>query len=206
MKIVILGAAGRTGQQLVQQALDGGREVTAFVRPAHPLELKHAKLTIKFGDALNTDDLADALRGSDAVISTVSSNKLGGRLVTESTRALIKAATAAQVRRVMVMSTFLVAEHYRPGLAGKLVGGLMKGVLSDKTGGEDLLKASDLDWTIVHAAPLTSGPLTGKYRVLAAGETVGMTNKISRADVASCMLSKVVDPATFGKTITITTT
>lgn len=206
MKIVILGAAGRTGRLVVQQALDAGHEVTAFVRPSHPLELQHPQLTVQTGDARSYDNLTKALLGSDAVISTVSSNKPGGRLISESTAALIKAMRAAQIKRVILMSSFLVGQHYQPGFVLRLAGNLMKGMLDDKTAGEDLLESSELEWTIVHATLLTNGPLTGHNRILQTGETASMSNKISRADVAGFMINSLADKSTFGRSITITTT
>jgi len=203
MKLVILGAAGGTGQQIVKQALDAGIEVTAFVRPTNLLNLKHPKLVVKSGDARDRDDLMGALSGSDAVISTIGSNSLGGNLITESTRALIEAMRAVGVNRVILMSTFLLSTNYKPGVAGKIAGGLMKATLKDKTSGEELLKASGLEWTIVYAAQLTNGPLTGHYRPLKPEETIGTANKISRADAAGFMLGALTDKSTFQKTITI---
>ncbi|TAK84466.1 MAG: flavin reductase [Betaproteobacteria bacterium] len=67
---------------------------------------------------------------------------------------------------------------------------LLKSVYADKDRQEALIRAADLDWTIVRPGFLTSGPLTRRYRVLTdlAGVSAG---RISRADVAHFMLEEL---------------
>jgi uncharacterized protein YbjT (DUF2867 family) len=61
-------------------------------------------------------------------------------------------------------------------------------VIKDKSAGEQILRRSDLDWTIVYASQLTDGPGDGSVAVLPEGAKRGMSQKISRADVAAWML------------------
>ena len=61
--------------------------------------------------------------------------------------------------------------------------------IKDKTAGEEVLRASGLDWTIVYATKLTNGPKT-EPRVVPETEKVGMSQTISRADVASFLLQR----------------
>ncbi len=67
---------------------------------------------------------------------------------------------------------------------------------------EDLLRESDLDWTIVRPPWLTDKPLTGTYRT-AYGQNVRHGLFISRADVAHCMLRALGQPETIGQTVGI---
>jgi putative NADH-flavin reductase len=204
MNLLILGAAGHTGQQLVQQALAAGHEVTAFVRPSHPLGFQAPKLIVTTGDATAVADLTAALKNQDAVITTVSTNKLSSHLVFQATTALIQAMRATGTKRVLLMSSFLLAPNYRPGLMGQLAAALMKGILTDKAAGEAELKNSGLDWTIVYAATLTNGPKTPNYRIVSTDQTVRIHNQISRADVAAFMLSQLTDRKSIGQSLTIT--
>ena len=106
MKIVILGAAGKTGTHLVNQAVGAGHAVTAFVRSTDELSAPASSLRIETGDARSTKDLTTALTGQDAVISSLGSNKPGDDLIVTSTKALIDAMKTTGVRRVIMMSSF----------------------------------------------------------------------------------------------------
>ena len=65
MKLLILGATGSTGQQLVVQSLNRFHDVTALVRNPAKLSLNHEKLTVIKGDALDKDIVQKALQGQD---------------------------------------------------------------------------------------------------------------------------------------------
>src|SRR5260221_11955395 len=68
MKIVIFGAAGGTGRDVVEQALAKGHEVTAFDRHPEALTIEHPKLKIFQGDIFNEAQVDDAIKEQDAVI------------------------------------------------------------------------------------------------------------------------------------------
>ena len=126
MKILVMGASGKTGHEVVRQALAAGHEVTAFVRDPSRLELRAPRMTVATGDARSADDLRRALAEQDAVISALGGTakggmarplggKPGGGLIEASTAALIEAAGEAGVRRVVMMSTFMLAPNFRCG-------------------------------------------------------------------------------------------
>ena len=92
--------------------------------------------------------MAKALVGSDAVISTLGSMKAKDELLTRASAALVTAATAAGVKRVVIMSTFVAAPQFKRDLMGKLMASMMKSVVADKSQGETHLQASNLDWTL----------------------------------------------------------
>jgi putative NADH-flavin reductase len=75
MKLVVLGAAGRTGRHVISQALASGDEVTAFVRKPGGLHDSDCRLVVRTGDAGRVEDLSIALRDQDAVISVLGSNR-----------------------------------------------------------------------------------------------------------------------------------
>jgi NAD(P)H-binding len=64
--------------------------------------------------------------------------------------------------------------------------------IKDKAAGEEVLRTSDLDWTIVYATKLTNGPKT-EPRVVPESKKVGLSQKISRADVAWFLLQTATD-------------
>ncbi len=75
--------------------------------------------------------------------------------------------------------------------------------IKDKTAGEEVLRASSLDWTIVYATKLTNGPKT-EARVVPESEKVGMSQKISRAGVASFLLQAATEDLYSCRSVVIT--
>lgn len=71
MRLVVFGATGGTGRQLVEQALTQGHIVTAFVRDPAKVSTKHEKLRIVQGDMLRSESVEAAIAGQDAVVSAL---------------------------------------------------------------------------------------------------------------------------------------
>jgi len=188
--IVILGAAGRTGKLLVEAVLAKGYKVTAFVRKGEQLAARDNLVVIE-GDARKADDLEFAFGGQDVVISTLGSNKLKDDLITESTNALIKAAHASGVTRVIMMSSFLASGQLKLNPLSWLLAKISAGFVGDKQSGEELLKSSDLEWTIMYATRLGDSAPLGKTRIVPKSEKVGPGNMIDRADVADVLAAEI---------------
>jgi putative NADH-flavin reductase len=196
VKLTLLGATGPTGRQILEQALDAGHEVTVLVRSLDRLPQPSRDLvTVVIGDATQATDVQRALAGSGAVVSALGSgNDFKSDIASRAARALIPAAEAAGIKRVVVLSalgsgTTASQAAAVPRLFGRL---LMSTVMSDKSVADDLLRASGLNWTLVRPAVLTNGPHTGKYTAVTdPGRKVG--DRISRADVADFMLRAATD-------------
>jgi uncharacterized protein YbjT (DUF2867 family) len=185
MNLVVLGATGRTGRLVVEQALAAGHTVTALVRSPEKLTAGHSNLRVVRGEATETAAVSSALEGADAVISTLGGK---GSVIADSTRAIVTAARKAGVSRVVVLSTF-AAERDRLDAGTRLLTGIgMGAMLKDKSVGEEMLRRSDLEWTIVYASLLSNGPVSGSVVVLPEGAKRGLSQKISRADVAAWMV------------------
>ena len=208
MRLLIFGASGRTGREIVNQALEQGHEVTAFVRDPKKLTIKNS-LHIIEGDALlNQSSVAQALSGQDAIICALgrgNSFKSAG-LIAGSMATIVPEAKKQDVRRLILISALGVGESSRNApLVMRLVYRLLLAdIYRDKKAGEDIVKASDLDWIIVHPVVLTNGSQTGAYRV---GERLSLTGipKISRADVAHFALAQLIDKTFLRKTAAIST-
>ena len=71
MKIIVFGATGRTGREVVKQAIRKGIQVTAFVRNAETIKIQSNNLRVVVGQATNYDDVKKAIVGHDAVISCI---------------------------------------------------------------------------------------------------------------------------------------
>jgi uncharacterized protein YbjT (DUF2867 family) len=185
MNLLILGATGRTGRLVVEQALAAGHTVTALVRSPEKLTIRNSNLRVVAGRATDPEDVARALANADAVLSTLGG---GGSVIADSTGAMIEAAHKTGVRRVVVLSSYVV-ERDRLGAVPRLLTGVAMGsTIKDKSAGEQLLRQSDLDWTIIYASLLKDGPVSGSVKVLPEGTKRRISDRISRADVAEWMV------------------
>jgi uncharacterized protein YbjT (DUF2867 family) len=190
MNLVVLGASGRTGRLVVEQALAAGHTVTALVRSPEKLPRGHANLRVVKGEATEASAVSSALEGADAVISTLGGN---GSVIADSTTAIVAAARTTGVSRVVVLSTF-AAQRDHLGAGTRILTGLgMGAMLKDKSAGEEMLRRSDLDWTIVYASILSDGAAGGSVVVLPEGAKRRMSERISRADVAAWMVAAAGD-------------
>lgn len=207
MKLLILGATGRTGEHLVSQALDAGQDVTVLVRDRRKLKASTPPLRVVDGslDAGGTA-LTEAMRGQEAVISTIGrGNSFKPKaLIARSVPNILAAMQASGVRRLVFTSAFGVGDAIRdlpllPALFGRT---LLRRIYADKAIGEALIRDSGIDWTIVQPAGLTNGPLTRNYRCAERMELRGMP-VVSRADVAHCLLEQLTKPASIRKTLLV---
>ncbi len=198
--LVVLGAAGRTGRLVVEQALAAGHPVTALVRSPEKLTLRHPQLRVVVGDATDVTAVSKALAGAEAVISTLGSRR---SVIADSSRALVAAAHGAGVSRVVVLSSWLVQRDRLPAVTRLLTNIAMGSVITDKVAGEQLIRDSDLDWTIVYPGVLTDGPAVGSV-VLPDGATRGISERISRADVAAWLVHAVAEDQYSGQSVGIT--
>ncbi len=206
MKLLVLGATGGTGQEIVRQAIERGHSVTAFVRSLDRLKPFKDRITIKQGDLLNSAELEQAIRGHDAVLSAfgprVPISKADANLLQRFAVALTSAMPQAGVRRVIAESVaFLFKDAIIPPayLLGRL---LFPSVVADSSAMEELLRKSGLDWTIVRPPELKDKPYTGKYRTRE-GHLPLFGFSISRANVADFMLKAVENRSSIGKIVGI---
>jgi putative NADH-flavin reductase len=204
MKLVVLGATGGTGMEIVRQAMKRGHSVTAFVRSPERLKLFSERITVKQGNLLNGAELEQAIKGHDAIVSgfgpRVPIAKDDENLLQQFAVVLTGAMLRAGVRRVVVESVaFLFKDSIVPpsSFFGRL---LFPSVVADASAMEQRFEESKLDWTMVRPPRLTDKPFTGKYRVRE-GHMPHFGFSISRADVADCMIKAVEDPSSINKVV-----
>jgi putative NADH-flavin reductase len=204
MRILVLGATGGTGMEIVRQAIERKHTVTALVRTPEKLGALKELILSKQGNLLNSEDLAGALRSQDAVLSAfgprVPIAKHEEHLLEEFSKALVPALQRTGVKRVLLESSaFLFRNALLPPtyLLGKM---LFPSVVRDATAMERTIQATQLDWTILRPPKLTDGVLSKKYRVRI-GKLPVSGFSISRADVADCFLRSLEDDETIRKVV-----
>lgn len=200
MKLLILGATGKTGSELVKQGVERGFEVTALVRSPHKVKTKDDRLRVVTGSPLDREILKKVVPGNDAVLSALGHPDLReSYLVTEAARTLVTVMSALNVKRFMILSSTLVS----PGgsFMTKIPRYLTRHALNDSAQMEKVVEPSSLAWTIVRLVRLTNKS-SAPYRVFE-NEPPAVGPSISRKSVAGCMLDLVSDEAYFQKTISI---
>ena len=211
MRIAVLGASSGIGRELVLQATAAGHHAVAVARSIGS-EAAGNVTPIK-GSILDRVVAEQAVTGADAVAWCVGVKTLGPaflRTVTvfsEGTRRVIQAMNGAGVNRLAVITGIGAGESRgHGGLLYDWIGLplIVGAIYADKDRQEAIVKASDLDWTIVRPTLLTNGPHTGDYRVLTTLEGVHGGGRISRADCADCLMRAIVEDAWSRTAITIT--
>jgi len=207
-KILVLGATGGTGREVVAQGLGQGREITVLVRDRARLGAHADRVRVLIGSLPgDTAALAEAVRGQDAVVSALGVGKSfkSSGLMGATLPAVAAAMEANGVRRLIVTSASGVGDTLRdvPPLGRLFARTLLRDIFADKKAGEDRLRATALDWTIVHPTLLTDGQRTGHYR---AGERLVLHGlpSIARADVADFLLSQLEDGTYSRRDVVIT--
>lgn len=206
MKLTVFGATGKTGIELITQALEKGHAVTAFVRDPSRLAIEDKGLTLVTGDVFDPASVTQAVQGQDAVICALGagSDLKKTTVRTTGTINIISAMQKNNVKRLLVVTAMGVGESWDTlsSFNKFFFATLLKSARKDHEAQEAAIKESGLDWTIVRSSGLTDTPRTGAYDV---GENItAATSKIARADVADLLLKEVEENALIGKAVTIT--
>lgn len=203
MHILIFGATGGTGKQLVLQGLAQGHGITAFVRNPSLLQIQHTHLRVVKGSIVADSDLDSAMKGQNAVISALGNKTKkvllkSNTTISEGLKRILEAMERNKVKRLVFLSSFGVSEHIF--LPEKLfIRIVLKNIFADIPLQEKLIKESDREWTIIRPARLTNGVKSGNYTI---GEDVpiGPFSHISRSDVASFLLT-CIDASEYNRKI-----
>lgn len=202
-KVLIVGATGGTGRQLVEQALERGHVVTALARDPSALRIEHPRLTVVRGDVLDYRSVEAAVRGQDAVLSALGHKRFfyPTRILSEGTRNLLRAMETHGVQRFVCETALGIGDS-----AGRMgvyytffvIPIILPFYFWDKARQERLIAASGVSWVVVRPGALANGAKRGRYRH---GRNVGSflwTVRISRADVADFMLNQMTDNTYLG--------
>jgi putative NADH-flavin reductase len=194
-RVLVVGATGGTGRQLVAQALERGFAVTALVRDPARLAVVHPRLTVMRGDVLDQTSVDAAVRGQEAVVSALGHKRYypPNRILSEGTRNLLRAMETHGVHRFVCETSLGVGDS-----AGRLgmyytfftIPVVLPFYYWDKTRQEQLIAASRVEWVIVRPGLLNNGAKRGRYRHGRVGSFL-WTVRISRADVADFMLNQL---------------
>ena len=194
MTVVVLGATGATGRQVVSTALERGHQAVALVRRPGALAPRPGLLEVVWPDVTDASALTRALPGADVVISALGGASKGATTVcTDGIRSTVTAMKATGMARLITISAHGVLETHDKSLYSRAVWANVAERLRDKESMEGLITASGLNWTIVRPPKLSDRDATGTY---AAGTDlpIRLWSSISRADLATFLIDEAETP------------
>jgi putative NADH-flavin reductase len=198
--VTVFGASGKIGRHVVDQLLDAGTHVTAYVRNPAKLDSTHPNLTVVEGGLDDPTAIAEAVAGADAVVSALGptlERGAKGTPVADGTRNIVEAMGAAGVSRFVGLATPSVADpRDQPTLKGKVMpkmaGLAMPNAMTELVGMTEAVTSSDLDWIIARITRPTDKPANGTVRAGFLGrDKVGWS--MSRADIARFLIDQLTD-------------
>jgi uncharacterized protein YbjT (DUF2867 family) len=211
MRLVVLGATGRTGRLLVEQALERGHEVVAYVRRPEAVPERPGLLVVG-GQFTDQPAFRSALTGADAVLCAVGpasvKDLFGADLMRRVLPQVADAMAAARVRRLVLLSAYGVGDTVASASTVQRLafGTAVRSLYRDKVAAEARLAETGLEVTTVYPMMLTNGPAKDDDVVCEARTVTRVSGmpKVSRATVARAMLDAAEDPATIGGRLVVT--
>jgi len=197
MNILIFGATGGVGRELVAQGLEQGHTVTAFARHPQHITTHHERLAVAQGDIRDAATVDAAIPSHEVVLSALGNDQLTANTVlSKGTVAIMEAMERHGVRRFICISSLGVGDS--AGQLGwlynwLLIPLLLRNIFADKERQEQAIRQSGLDWTIVRPGALSNGPCTQVYRSGFSTTDRSIKARISRADVAHFLLTQLDD-------------
>lgn len=199
MKLFVIGATGRTGEEIVQQGLARGHHVTAFVRSPETVTLRDERLGVLKGNVTDESQLSEATQNHDAVVSALGPREVfkPSSLLHDSALATTRAMQRSGVRRLVVLSA---AAHF-PGIPNRIVSFILRNHMRDSLAMEKVVQDSGLEWTIARPPRLTQEQYPTYRSREGAAPRRGFS--LSRKAVAAFMLDAIEQKKHFQKIVGI---
>lgn len=212
MKTLIIGATGKVGGFALESALNRGHHVRAFGRSTDNIDRTSDYLETFKGDVTSYADVSRAVAGREVVILAFGAPMNFDNLIhvpsvcEDGTRNVVKAMQSHGVRRLICMTMIGAGDsrnHGRFIFRDVILPVMLGRIVEDRNAQEDVVRNSELDWTIVRPTELTDDAGAGGYRVIEDLEGV-TAKKIAREDVGHYLILAAEAPALIGKTHLIT--
>ncbi len=198
MKLIVFGATGQVGVQVVKQALWRGHAVKAYGRNVHQLADGNPKLQLIKGALFDEGDVYDAIKGCDAVISVIGgafdgadkSRSLGMKnIVTQMKKAAVRRIVALGGMGILNFDEHSLLidqkdypQEYLP-------------VGNEHRKAYEYLNASSLDWTFVCSPDIINDVPTGNYITNKDYPPQPNLYRINAGDLAQFMLTELEENA-----------
>lgn len=199
MNITVFGSTGKTGQAVLQKALEQGHRVTAYARSPHKITIQHANLTLIKGDLHEVGAIDRALQGADAVISILGpAGPSPGLPISKGIAHIIASMEKQGVKRLIATATPSAADpadqfDFKFRLAVFLIKLFTRSAYDDIVETAKLIKKSSLDWSLIRLPFLTDTPQRGPIVTGYLGEGKVKLFWLNRNDLADFLLEQLTD-------------
>lgn len=206
--ILVFGATGGIGSEVIAMALNLGQVVTGVARDPSKIIIRHKNLSIVKGDILQPETFERYLEGKTCVVCAVGQTSLKKTILYSKGAGNILSALRSTVgRRCLFISASGLEINPTHNLITRLatrfiLQKILANMYEDLTRMETAIKKTDLDWTIIRPPRLTNDVCTMDYRI-AVNEQVNNGLTISRADVAHFILANMVNDKTYKSIVEI---
>jgi len=208
MNVVVFGASGATGRELLRQGAEHGHRITAFVRNPAALDAGYRSLQIVQGSVQVRSAVENAIVGQQAVICVLGSRTLLRRdpAIVVGVHNIITAMELCGIHRFVYLSSDSVHVSLKRSnpLRRLLLSVILHNPTADHELNERMIQESHLEWTIVRPPRLTNGQRTGRYQSGEHVKSSGFVPQISRTDLAEFMLKHLADNSFVRKAVELT--
>lgn len=196
-KVTLFGATGKTGPYLIREGLKRGFEITVFARASSSFE--NPDVRVVRGELTDTDRLQEAITGSDAVLSALGPAKMSHPKdlpIARATEAIISVMNQERITRLITISTGTAVDpgdgvDWKIWLPAALIKLAMPNVYRDIVGLAKIIRASDLDWTMVRVGLLKNRPASEYLNVGLYGHSKHSLT-LSRENLARFMFDQIL--------------
>jgi putative NADH-flavin reductase len=205
MNVIIFGSTGRTGQVLIQFALEAGHEVTAFARNPDAVHFRHSRLKVFQGDATQTEAVNQALEGQDAVLFAVGTDLGATNLRQTAMKNILAGMKLNGVKRLVGIGGMGILQASEDHLIYQTSGFPAEyiPVSEDHLAAWKKLQESNVDYTFVCPPMIQNGPQTGHFEAQADYPPDGKFF-INTGDLAFFMIEELQNPRFTGHRVGIT--
>jgi uncharacterized protein YbjT (DUF2867 family) len=190
VNVLVVGATGALGREVVAESLARGYQTAALARAPSVAALPQGVQIVE-GDVLDRSSLTAAVPGRDAVICALGtpSPRRASTLLGRGSENLVEAMAAAGVRRLACVTLLgLGASRANCSLFYReVILRVLAPMVSDKEAQEQAVRGSGLDWVLIRPPRFVSGRPRGRVKVIAEGEP-GRLGRVVRADLARFMV------------------
>lgn len=206
MRILIFGANGKTGLELVKQALDQKHKVTAYVRRTNAINIKHSNLELIVGDLNETAKIDEAIYKSDVCISALGGKSLRRHAIEirNGIENIVSSLKKYQEKKFIYLSSIGASEsrfYMKQPMRFIICDLILKVPLFDHTLNETLIKSKVPNWTIIQPGSLHDKDLSSKLVHSDKAITLKGNPTISRASVASFILQQAASNTYLNKSV-----
>jgi len=196
MNITLFGATGKTGPFLIQEGIRRGHQITVFAR--HDSLFHNRNVRIVKGDISNEKFLREAIRGADAVLSALGPTKIShpkNLPITKATETIINVMMQEQVKRFVAVSTGTAIDpdddfDLKIRLPASIIKYAMPSIYKDIVALADVIRKSELVWTMVRAGFLHNRPSSNHLNIGVYGKTKHSLS-LTREDLAKFMFDQL---------------